>query len=380
MRALPLATRPMRRDASQRRATRPTTRFALHCEPLETRQLLSIGQTSLGASVLASPTTAFALVSAPVAVSNSTPSGLPNSSVSGVATSDGQSPIVSVGTANSTNSANVPIFVTGNANGNEVNGGDNVAGFSPLTSSTITPLNPTDTSSTASSTEPQPDVTVFVIPPPLAPPVLQLGPSTTPTTTVSNSTSLSNLDAQPPSATHFGQGDPFGGRRLYMEGINANRLSLSLIDNIDPLPPAARVNGPEVSPVQPVDAPAPPPAPPVDAPKAPPAPQGDQPPAPDATNVRPLPPTSEPDVEATLDLTDARVLTRSHDGDASAPNDRFASTNTSWSFSVLFGFTVVASGGYHFAIRQADRLKGRSIPRWVGAERPNKRKNGLSSP
>jgi hypothetical protein len=135
-----------------------------------------------------------------------------------------------------------------------------------------------------------------------------------------------------------------------------------------------------VSPAQPADAPATPPASPVDAPEAPPAPEGDQPPAPDATNVRPLPPTSEPDVEATLDLTDAHVLTRSRDGDASAQNDRFASTNTSWSFSVLFGFTVVASGGYHFAIRQADRLKGRSIPRWVGAERPNKRKKGLSSP
>ena len=92
--------------------------------------------------------------------------------------------------------------------------------------------------------------------------------------------------------------------------------------------------------------------------------------------VRPLPPISDPNVDAALDLTDARVLTRSRDGDGSQPDDQFSSTNTSWSFSAIFGAAAVATGGYHLAMREADRFRGRWIPRWVGAERPTKRKGG----
>jgi hypothetical protein len=67
-------------------------------------------------------------------------------------------------------------------------------------------------------------------------------------------------------------------------------------------------------------------------------------------------------------------LTRTHDGQDSQTDDELSSTNTSWSFSALFGAAVVAAGGYHLAMRERDRFQGRSIPRWMGAERPNKRK------
>ncbi len=118
---------------------------------------------------------------------------------------------------------------------------------------------------------------------------------------------------------------------------------------------------------------------PIEGPAAQPAPRNVQPPAPDAVRVHPLPPMSDPNVDAALDLTDARVLTRSHDGDGSRPDDRFSSTNTSWSFSAIFGAAAVATGGYHLAMRESDRLRGRSIPRWQGAERPTKRKGGTPS-
>jgi hypothetical protein len=374
--ALAPSTSPLRWGGSQRPTTRRTTRFALCCELLESRQLLSIGQASLGAGVLGSPSTATTLVSVSAAVSDLVPSSFSNGTEFGFTTSGDLNPIGSLGTPTLPNSANASIFVQGDVNGNSVNAGDNAAGLSLLSNTAISPLNASLTSSITSSTEPQPDVTVFVIPPPLAPAAVHLGPSTAPPLAVSNSTTISNLDEQPASITHFGQGNPVDGNRMLKEVVEVNRETSSLIDDLEPLPPAASVNAPQAPPAPPVNAPETPPAPPVDAPKAPPAPQNEQPPTPDARTVRPLPPTSDPDIDAALDPTDAHVLTRSRDGDASQPDDQLASSSTSRSFSVVFGIAAVATGGYHVALRQSDRLKGRWIPRWVGAERPNKRKLG----
>jgi hypothetical protein len=95
--------------------------------------------------------------------------------------------------------------------------------------------------------------------------------------------------------------------------------------------------------------------------------------------ARPLPAISDPDVDAALDLTDARLLTRSRDGEAAQPDARLNETTASCSLSALFGIATVATGGYHLVLRQADRFQGRWVPRWVGAERPTKRKSGTPS-
>jgi hypothetical protein len=218
----------------------------------------------------------------------------------------------------------------------------------------ITPLNPNVTSSVNTPGGP-PVILVAVVP--LAPLVIHLSPSAAPATNQSNSTLISNLDEQPPSTSHFGQGDGLDDREMFVEKLDIKPQSPSLIDFVEPFRPIG----------------------PVDVPLGQPAPQGEQAPAPDGAMVRPLPPLSDPNVDAALDLTDARILTRSRDADSAEPDDQLSSTNTSWSFSAIFGAAAVASAGYHLAIREADRFRGRWIPRWVGAERPTKRKTGSPS-
>jgi hypothetical protein len=153
--------------------------------------------------------------------------------------------------------------------------------------------------------------------------------------------------------THFGQADSFEGRRLFLGVLYFQPQGSSLIDDIEPFGPKAPIEVPAARPVQP----------------------NAQPAAPDAARA-PLPPIIDPNVDDALDLTDSRVLTRSRDGDGAQPDDEFSSSNTSWSFSAIFGAAAIATGGYHLVMREADRFKGRSIPRWVGAERPTKRKGG----
>ena len=47
----PALSFPLRRTGASMRRTRRTTRFALQCEPLETRQLLSVGQAGFAAGM-----------------------------------------------------------------------------------------------------------------------------------------------------------------------------------------------------------------------------------------------------------------------------------------------------------------------------------------
>jgi hypothetical protein len=140
-----------------------------------------------------------------------------------------------------------------------------------------------------------------------------------------------------------------------METLYQTPRHSSLIDDIEPFGPIA----------------------PIEAPKVKPAPQGAQPQAPEAAKPNPLPPISDANIDAALDLTDARVLTQSRDGDSAQPDDQFSRENTSWSFSALFGAAAVVTGGYHLAMRESERFRGRAIPRWQGAERPTKPKSKL---
>ena len=355
----PAPSFPLRGGGSARLGRR-TRRFTLQCESLETRQLLSIGQTGLAAGVLANPSAASAQIAVPAIVSNynapsyatieiefGTYGGLNQIEIAFY----GGTPIFSPTPTSSSGGGNSGL---GSLSGNSANTQSGFGLSSTSTSgSAITPLNPTLTSSTT-TTMSTPGAPVYLVPPPLAPLAVHLGPGASPTTAITNSTLISNMDEQPPSMTHFGQADCFAGRRLFFERLYFQPQSSSLIDDIEPIGPKA----------------------PIEVPAAQPVPQNAQPPAPDAVPVRPLPAISDPNLDAALDMTDTRVLTRSRHGDDAQTDEQFSSTNTSWSFSAIFGAAAVATGGYHLVMREADRFKGRAIPRWVGAERPTKRKGG----
>jgi hypothetical protein len=362
---------PSRRRGDSIRRTRRTTRFALNCEPLESRQLLSVGQSGFGTGAAMAAAAPAAQLAVPAQVFNPAPSSISAAGIEfGTLAGVSQLQIIVFGAGGifSQSFSGSPVFsptptapfggsglelgsLSGIAgtNNNGI-GNSETAVIFPTTELLITPLNPNVTSSV--NTPGGPPVILVIVP--LAPLVIHLSPSTAPATNQSNSTLISNLDELPPSTTHVGQGDGLDDRELFVEKLDIKPRSSSLIDFVEPFRPIA----------------------PVDVPLGQPAPQGEQAPAPDDAKVRTLPPLSDPNVDAALDLTDARVLTRSRDADSAEPDDQLSSTNTSWSFSAIFGAAAVASAGYHLAIREADRFRGRWIPRWVGAERPTKRKTG----
>jgi hypothetical protein len=356
----PTPSFPMRRAGALPRRTLRTTRFALQCEPLESRQLLSVGQSGLAAGAvqntapIAFPIPVAAQVSSPTPVTISV-IDVEFGSLSGVVQLQiivfGSGGVFAPVQASPTVGSGSGLGTLGGPTGN-TNGGSGTTGSLFPTNSTITPsitpLNPGVTSSVNTPGGPP----VALVPPQLVALAVHLGSSIAPATNQSNSTLISNLDEQPPSTTHFGQGDVFDSPRVFVEKIDVKPRSFSLIDDIEPFRAIVPDEVPPGQPAQP----------------------GDQAPAPDGAKIRPLPPISDPNLDDALDMADARVLTRSVESDASQPDEQFSSTNTSWSFSAIFGAVAVATSGYHLALREADRFHGRWIPRWAGAERPTKRK------
>jgi hypothetical protein len=352
----PAQSLPLRRGSASARPSRRVRRFVLQCEPLESRQLLSIGQTGLAAGVLVNPSAANGQVSVPAIVSNFNPpnfetieiefgaiGGLNQIQVIVLGTTPVFAPTPTSPSGAGGSGPGIPTGVSGN-----VTSGVGLGSATTTSISAITPLNPNLTSTTNTSGGP-----VSLVPPPLMPLPVHLGASASPTTAISDSVLISLLDEKPPSLTHQGQADTFAGRRVFFDQpIEVRDQSSSLIDDVEPFGKL----------------------PPLEVPAAvQPGVQIGQPQAPDAAPARPLPPLSDANIDAALDLTDGRVLTRTHDGQDSQTDDEL-STNTSWSFSALFGAAAIAAGGYHLAMRERDRFQGRSIPRWMGAERPNKRK------
>ena len=351
---------PSRRTGASTRRCRRTTRFALRCESLESRQLLSVGQSGfaatavLGTAATTPPIPVAAQVYNPASV-NVEVFNVEFGSLSGVIQMQivvfGNGAIFSPTPAPSSPGSGSGLGTLTGTSGNSNSGSGTTGSLFPTSSPSnpsITPLNPSVTSSTNTPGGPP----VALVPLQIVALPVHLSPSAAPATNQSNSTLISNLDEQPPAINHFGQSDVFNGERVFMEEIDVKPRSSSLIDDIEPFRPIA----------------------PDEVPVGQPVPKGDQAPAPDDAKVRPLPPLSDPNVDAALDMTDARVLTRSRDADASQSDDQFSSANTSWSFSAVFGAATIAAGGYHLALREADRFRGRWIPRWAGAERPTKRK------
>jgi hypothetical protein len=366
-----LSTPPRRLGASVRR-TRRTTRFALACESLESRQLLSVGNTGLVSAAMPALSATQAQFAAPPVFSSFGATGL-SSGQFGAFSAVNQSPIIVVvfgvvpfsfsggsnlaqtsssGQSGSGSGIGSLTGITGNSGSST---GGNTLTSGATSGQSITPLNPSVTSSTNTPGGPP----VILVPPPLPPVVVHLTVSTPPATNQSNTTLLSIADEQPPSITHFGQGADPEIHHAVSDQAKTESTSNSLLDFVEPY----RAIDP--TPAQAVD-----PAQPGAGEKAP-------APAPDPANVRPLPAISDPDIDAALDLTDARILTRSRDHAAARSDDHVDQGNTHWSLSTLFGVAAVATGGYHLVLREADRFRGRWIPRWAGAERPTKRKSGV---
>ena len=364
-------TTPPRREGTSVRRTRRTTRFALACEALESRQLLSAGNTGLVAAAMPALTAAQAQFAAPPSFSSFGTNAF-SSGQFGTFSAANQSPIIVVvfGTISFTfnvGSIAAPTGLGSSGSGigalpsNSGNGASNASGNAPTSGAlstsgpSITPLNPNVTSSTNTPGGPP----VLLVPPPLPPLVVHLTASTAPATNQSNSTLISIADEQPPTNTHFGQGDDPEIRGVVTQKVQAKSTSNSLLDFVEPYRAVVPAPAQQADPAQPG--------------------AGEKDPAPAPINVRPLPAISDPNIDDALHFTDARILTRSRDHAASRSDDHVDQGNTHWSLSALFGIAAVATGGYHLVLRETDRFRGRSIPRWAGAERPTKRKSRVPS-
>ena len=84
-----------------------------------------------------------------------------------------------------------------------------------------------------------------------------------------------------------------------------------------------------------------------------------------------MPAISDPAVDAALDLTDVRLLTRSRNSHEAQSDDQpSVDTDPSYSLSTAFGAAMVVAGGYRLAVGVQAHAKSLTVPRWSGAERP----------
>jgi hypothetical protein len=382
------------------------SRFVLECEMLEDRQLLSAGQPGIGtipqatAPVSASasdvpPAGASTGVSGPTSLANASslasefgsPSGLNYSQVGYLLEETG-----STGLPLSLQPAGVSIPQTLNGTTNTV------------INLSVTALNPDMTSSTAAITDTQVDADAYLVPTAAGQLRDLLGQSTAPAVTHVYSAATLTSDpvvARSPVTSNAPPPVTIGGANLSANS-DVNPPSSQALDFVEPSqaqPGAASEQTPS-TPTAPQTAPqseqAPPSAP--GAAQAPssegapeqPAGQGTPSSAPAAgsepapgqegsaggvAQFHAIPPMSAPAVDAALALADTRIPTRLHDGDiAQANDDALSATDTSWSFSAIFGAAAVAAAGYNLALRGSDVSRARFMPRWSGAERPAKGK------
>ena len=177
------------------RRARRTTRFALHCEPLETRQLLSIGQTGLAAGVLLNPSAASAAdfrsgdrspITTPpsyltIEIEFGTYGGLNQIQIIFSAAAPVFSPTPASSSGGSGSGLGTLSGTSGNSNSAQRH--DGIQSFSSST----------DFQRLDHSAEPEPDIEhdtntpgapVYLVPPPLAPLAVHLGPSAAPATTI----------------------------------------------------------------------------------------------------------------------------------------------------------------------------------------------------
>jgi hypothetical protein len=377
-------SRPLRRSTRSSGRSRRATRFALACEPLENRQLLSVAQTSLGALALSHPVAAQTQITIPTSVFAFAPTGFTAinveiGTISGLsqfqinftggrsgspfsfnegqvfAAAFGGDEVFSLFSSSSsdsqlgTGSENVNVSTSGNAG----IGGGNLGSSSNTASaaaSPITALNPSLAAGKGSSS----GAPIVVISVPLPVVAVHLAASAAPVTTQAVPLFLTSLDNLPTSLTHFGQFPDTQWPRPFLKAPEAEEPPPPFIDYVEPFRQVV----------------------PDRAPLGEPARRGDEADAPVEVRIRPLPAQAAPNADAVLDLAVAGLIRKSADHSSSRANDRSdgAGTDHSWNLAAVFGAGVVAAGGYHLVMRDADRFRGRSVPRWAGADRPSRRK------
>jgi len=222
-------------------------------------------------------------------------------------------------------------------------GTDSSSSSSSSSTSTIsiTPLNPSLTATPA----PGSLTPVFVVPPPLPPPVIHLGPSVSPVTEQAVFSPLAAVDELPTSLTHFGQAFETELQRFLKARLSSKAVATPLIDVVEPFQPLG----------------------PADAPKGGPAL------GPGPRGAWPSRVLSEPGVGGVLELTDRSVLPGAFGGTSASAKDRRDGAPPSWGFSTLFGAAAVAAGGYHLAIREADRFHRRWLSPRPAINHPTRR-------
>jgi hypothetical protein len=172
-----------------------------------------------------------------------------------------------------------------------------------------------------------------------------LGPSTAPVTTQASLAVVAN-DEGPTTPTHFGQGAAAKlGLRGSQHQVGAPWQEAVPIDVVEPFQPAA----PEV--------------------------EGQPAPPPYAARTRSLPAFSAPEFETLLDLAIADLFPEAPSS-SSRSGDQPEEIRPSSGLATVFGAALVAAGGYHFALRQSARFRGRWIPGRTEADRSGRRRFG----
>jgi hypothetical protein len=382
---------PNRRWTTCRHGKRPTIRPGLRCDLLESRQLLSIGQSGAAALVPPSPDVPLAQVSSPLVASNV------NTSVSSEASIANQNQLSTAGGADS---AQVGLLITNPATATAgliattatltTNPQSNVLGAnSTLTNLSVSVLNPADTSTEAAIIDTQVDSDAFLVP--SATDLLDdhLGKVFDPAATFSGmrgagsssgsqgpgsqGSSSSAFSSGPSAVSNFGRSAP--------PGFKISTLSSPSGESGEPVQPGAGIPAAQPAapttvpqPAQPAGktpepAPAPQPAQPAGkAPEPAPAPQPAPPdgkpaasPSPDQSG-EPIPaqapqfsPVGRRDIDAVLELTDVRALTRSREGNMAQLDDLLTRADTSQRLVACFAAAMVAWGGYRRMMHNDDR-------------------------
>jgi hypothetical protein len=187
----------------------------------------------------------------------------------------------------------------------------------------ITALNTNFNSTSGANTV----VVIYVVPPP---PVIHLTQSSAPMTNQSDSVLLSTQDEQPTSITRFGQGPEDDAPIPFFSPAKYQSRPASFLDYVEPFQPLAPGG----------------------------APAGDPGLPPGQFMIRPM---SGP-TDATDFAVDSFFLGSWHDRSIGAEKPQGERSGSSGA-STLFGAAVVVLGGYHLAMREADRTRGRLFHR-----------------
>jgi hypothetical protein len=385
---------PYRRWTACRQGKRRTIRPVLRCDSLESRHLLSIGQSGGAALVSPSPDVRAAQVFSPLVASNVKLSVSSGSSIANQIGAAGGADSAQVGLLDGlTNPATAVTGLIATTAVLTTNPQSNLLGTNlTLTDLSVSVLNPPDMITSATATiDTQVDSDAFLVPSTTDLLDDHLGKISGPAATLLGMPGADNTAGSQGSGSQGAQGsgpsvDSLGPNTVSSVGQSAppgfriSTLSSPLGESFEPVQPgapavrpAAPTTVPQPAPPAgeaPEPAPAPRPAPPDGQPPAPaaspsPAQSGEQIPAQETAQAPQFSPVGRWDIDAALELTDVRALTRSREGNKAQLDDPLTRADTSQRLAACFAAAMVAWGGYRRMMHDDDRNRwqGRSISR-----------------